>query len=70
MATKQKFTIYFPEDMLEETRHEAMRQDRTVSWILQKAWLIARRDIQHFPAADETWRDVPEPIVMDALSGK
>jgi len=52
MATKQKLTLYFPQDLLEEARLEAQRQERTVSWILQKAWQIARDDIRDLPDAD------------------
>ena len=38
MAIKQKLTLYFPPELLEEAKLEARRQERTVSWILQKAW--------------------------------
>ena len=53
MATKQKLTLYFPPDLLEEARLEAQRQERTVSWILQKAWEFARQEIHKLPSADE-----------------
>lgn len=52
MATKEKMTLYFPPELLEEARQEAQRQERTVSWILQKAWEFARQDIRRFPNAD------------------
>ncbi len=52
MATKQKLTLYFPPELLEEAREEALRQDRTISWILQKAWLYARQEIKRMPSAD------------------
>ncbi len=53
MATKQKLTLYFPPDLLEEARLEAERQERTVSWILQKAWEFARHEIHKMPGADD-----------------
>ncbi len=53
MATKQKLTLYFPPELLEEARLEAQRQERTVSWILQKAWEFARQEIHKLPSADE-----------------
>ena len=56
MATKQKLTLYFPPDLLEEARLEAQRQERTVSWILQKAWEFARQEIHKLPSADEPFR--------------
>ena len=56
MATKQKLTLYFPPDLLEEARIEAQRQERTVSWILQKAWEFARQEIHKLPSANEPMR--------------
>lgn len=53
MATKQKLTLYFPPELLEEARLEAARQERTISWILQKAWEFARHEIHKMPGADE-----------------
>ncbi|MBR4984127.1 MAG: TIGR04563 family protein [Proteobacteria bacterium] len=53
MATKQKLTLYFPPELLEEARNEAARQERTVSWILQKAWEFARQEIHKMPGADD-----------------
>ena len=43
---KRKQSLYFPEDMLREIQEEANRQDRSLSWIVQKAWKIARKDIE------------------------
>lgn len=68
MATKEKLTLYFPPDLLEEARQEALRQDRTVSWILQKAWQYARQDIRRLPNADGHY--VPfsdQPVVLRAV---
>ncbi len=45
------YPFYFPEDMLEEISKEAMRQDRTLSWMAQKAWRIARDEIKKLPRA-------------------
>lgn len=53
MAAKQKLTLYFPEELVDETKHEAMRQDRSVSWIIEMAWKIARERIQTMPGIDE-----------------
>ena len=55
MATsdKRKQSLYFPEAMLKEIQHEATRQDRSLSWIVQKAWKIARKEIMKFPSVTE-----------------
>jgi uncharacterized small protein (TIGR04563 family) len=52
-SDKRKQSLYFPEDMLEEIQKEAMRQDRSLSWIVQKAWKIAREQIRKFPSVND-----------------
>ena len=42
---KRKQSLYFPEAMLKEITDEATRQDRSISWIVQKAWKAARKTI-------------------------
>ena len=49
---KRKQSLYFPEDMLLEIQAEANRQDRSLSWIVQKAWKIARKEIMKFPSVE------------------
>lgn len=53
-SDKRKQSVYFPVDMLEEIQKEALRQDRTVSWIVQRAWRIARNEIVHYPSINDT----------------
>jgi uncharacterized small protein (TIGR04563 family) len=50
---KRKQSLYFPEDMLGEIQVEANRQDRSLSWIVQQAWRIARSEIMRFPSVDD-----------------
>ena len=50
-SQKKKVTLYFNAAMLSETQKEALRQDRSVSWIIQAAWRIARDEIRQMPAA-------------------
>lgn len=52
-SDKRKQSLYFPEDMLKEIQTEATRQDRSLSWIVQKAWKIARKEIIKFPSVNE-----------------
>ncbi|MCC6808363.1 MAG: TIGR04563 family protein [Deltaproteobacteria bacterium] len=49
---KRKQSLYFPEDMLKEIQDEATRQDRSMSWIVQMAWKLARSEIQRFPSVN------------------
>ena len=50
---KRKQSLYFPEDMLREIKFEASRQDRSLSWIVQKAWKISRKEIMKYPSVNE-----------------
>jgi len=52
-SDKRKQSVYFPVEMLEEIQNEALRQDRTVSWIVQRAWKIARDDIKKYPSIND-----------------
>ncbi|MEK6607659.1 MAG: TIGR04563 family protein [Myxococcota bacterium] len=52
-SDKRKQSLYFPEEMLKEIQDEAARQDRSLSWIVQKAWKIARKDISKYPSVNE-----------------
>jgi uncharacterized small protein (TIGR04563 family) len=47
---ERKQSLYFPEDMLQEMKQEAIRQDRSLSWIVQRAWQIARDQIRKYPS--------------------
>ena len=48
-SQKKKVTLYFNAGMLAETQKEALRQDRSVSWIIQAAWKIARDEVRQTP---------------------
>jgi len=52
-SDKRKQSLYFPEEMLKEIGDEATRQDRSLSWIVQKAWKTARKDIMKIPSVNE-----------------
>ena len=49
---RRKQSLYFPEDMLREIQDEAKRQDRSLSWIVQKAWKRARNDLMKTPSTN------------------
>jgi len=55
---KRKQSLYFPEEMLREIEEEARRQDRSLSWIVQQAWKIARQQIRKMPSANDF---IPHP---------
>jgi uncharacterized small protein (TIGR04563 family) len=61
---KLKQSLYFPEDMLSEIMKEAVRLDRSLSWMVQHAWRVARDDVRKFPSVDHR----PEPARADRQS--
>ena len=58
-SPKKKVTLYFSASTLEETQHEAIRQDRSISWIIQAAWRIARDEVRRLPGYGEQATDGP-----------
>ncbi len=50
---KRKQSLYFPKDMLEEVAAEARRLDRSLSWIFQRAWKIAKPEIAKYQSVNE-----------------
>ena len=52
-SDKRKQSLYFPEAMLKEISAEATRQDRSLSWIVQKAWKAARKEFKNIPSIDD-----------------
>jgi uncharacterized small protein (TIGR04563 family) len=50
---KRKQSLYFPESMLQEIKEEAARLDRSLSWVVQRAWKISRLEIKKLPSVNE-----------------
>ena len=73
-SPKKKVTLYFSAGMLDETQREAIRQDRSISWIIQAAWRIARDEVQRLPGyggqagAEPTRADVGRQQETDRLA--
>ena len=53
MAGGVKQSLYFPEKMLTEMQREAKRQDRSLSWIVQQAWKVARGELRKIPSTND-----------------
>ncbi|WP_224242717.1 TIGR04563 family protein [Hyalangium gracile] len=64
----RKQSLYFPEDMLEEIQREATRQDRSLSWIVQQAWKVARSDIRKMPSVNDVLTPTPKPAPVAAVA--
>ena len=68
-SPKKKVTLYFSAGMLDETQREAIRQDRSISWIIQAAWRIAREEVQRLPGYGEGQRGA-EPTAVTSVVNK
>lgn len=49
-SPKKKVTLYFSSATLEETQREGIRQDRSISWIIQAAWRMSRDEVRKLPS--------------------
>ena len=58
---KHKQSLYFPESMLTEIKEEAARLDRALSWVVQRAWKIARVEIKKPPSVNDVNGDEDDP---------
>lgn len=56
-SDKRKQSLYFPEAMLQEIKDEAARLDRSLSWIVQRAWKTARIEIKKIPSVNDIGDD-------------
>jgi uncharacterized small protein (TIGR04563 family) len=65
----RKRSFYFPDWMTREVEAEAIRLDRSVSWILQRAWKLARADMHKAeprtpgPVRDGSFTPTPTPTL-------
>lgn len=48
----RKVGVYLPGEILKDVQAEALRQDRSVSWLLQRAWALARAEIATAPTVE------------------
>ncbi|MFO0609893.1 MAG: TIGR04563 family protein [Polyangiales bacterium] len=65
-SDKRKQSLYFPESMLLEIQQEAARLDRSLSWVMQRAWKLSRADIRKLPSVN----DVPDMEASDDPRGR
>lgn len=59
---KRKQSLYFPESMLQEIKEEAARLDRSLSWVVQRAWKLARLEIKKLPSVNDVNGDEDDTV--------
>jgi len=52
-SAMKKQSLYFPEDMLREIMSHARRLDRSPSWVVQRAWMHARKVLALRPSVPQ-----------------
>jgi uncharacterized small protein (TIGR04563 family) len=53
MPQTRRQALYFPADMLEELMSESKRQDRSISWLIQQSWKLARVELARVPSTTD-----------------
>lgn len=51
--SKNKKSVYLTETIIAEIEQEAKRQERSFSWILQRAWIISRDKIAKYKGVEK-----------------
>jgi uncharacterized small protein (TIGR04563 family) len=57
-SDKRKQSLYFPAKMLEEIQAEASRQDRSLSWVMQQAWRLAKGELRAMPSLPDALNEL------------
>ena len=52
----RKQSLYFPETMLQEISEEAGRLERSLSWVVQRAWKLSRVELKKLPGVNDPAR--------------
>jgi uncharacterized small protein (TIGR04563 family) len=55
----RKQSLYFPDEMLTEIQTQAQRLDRSLSWVVQQAWKIAKTELKRIPSPNDMLDDDP-----------
>jgi uncharacterized small protein (TIGR04563 family) len=66
MSDKRKQSIYLPDDVLLDLRSEANRTDRSLSWLIQQAWKMARANIADLPTIPKHEDVAHQPAIASA----
>ena len=53
MAQSRRQALYFPSEMLGELQGESKRLDRSLSWLIQQAWKLARKEMAQMPGTTD-----------------
>ena len=51
---ERKLSVYLPRPILDELNVIAAQLDRSKSWVLQKAWELARQDMRKFGSGHDS----------------
>jgi uncharacterized small protein (TIGR04563 family) len=57
---KRKQSFFLPSDMIDELEELAEKLDRSMSWVMQRAWVHAREQMRRFPGREALLGDDEE----------
>ncbi len=60
MPDPRKVSVYFPDKMIRELRREAIRLERTVSWLVQRCVRTGLEDLKKMPSIND-----PDSVDLD-----
>ena len=58
----RKQSLYFPETMLTEISEEASRLERSLSWVVQRAWKLSRGEMKKLPGVNDPGKQVKDEV--------
>jgi len=65
MATNdaRKQSLHLTEESLVEIEEQAQRLDRSLSWVVQQAWRVAKAQIRAMPSTNDIVDDDPSDLI-------
>ena len=60
-SNSHRVCVAIPASLLAEAQREALRLDRSLSWIFQQAWRLSRQRVGKLPAAEVSGVSAPAP---------
>jgi uncharacterized small protein (TIGR04563 family) len=65
-SDRRKQNVYLSDRMLDEIRFEAARCDRSLSWVVQKAWKVARARVMAMQSANAAPESAAGTLAADS----
>lgn len=57
MKNTVRQSLYIPDDIYADMMCQCVRLDRNISWLIRRAWALARERIAEFPSVEDMERE-------------